>query len=153
MTRRRYWTRLSSLVLKCRANGIMKRVFTIIPTAFHKMYARLENSRGVSWLLRVSAPAEDHSDADYLGLPPLAANELILCLIWEHIALLHTGSLEDRSDAASSLVSLSRDNDRYTKLIIEERGVGSLLTEGEQVSSTANFTCYRNSTRNDGCVN
>ncbi|KAL0899581.1 hypothetical protein Bca101_083542 [Brassica carinata] len=101
----------------------------------------------VSWLLRVSAPAEDHSDADYLGLPPLAANELILCLIWEHIALLHTGSLEDRSDAASSLVSLSRDNDRYTKLIIEERGVGSLLTEGEQVSAAANFTCYRNSTR------
>ena len=49
---------------------------------------------------RVSAPAEDHGDADYLGLPPLAANELILCLIWEHIALLHTGSLEDRSDAA-----------------------------------------------------
>lgn len=118
-----------SLVLKCRANGIMKRVFTIIPAAaFRKMSAQLENSiSDVSWLLRVSAPAEDRGDAGYLGLPPIAANEPILCLIWEQIALLHTGSLEDRSDAAASLVSLARDNDRYTKLIIEEGGVGPLL--------------------------
>lgn len=118
-----------SLVLKCRANGLMKRVFTIIPAAaFRKMSAQLENSIGdVSWLLRVSAPAEDRGDAGYLGLPPIAANEPILCLIWEQIAILHTGSLEDRSDAAASLVSLARDNDRYTKLIIEEGGVVPLL--------------------------
>ncbi|CAA7056983.1 unnamed protein product [Microthlaspi erraticum] len=118
-----------SLVLKCRANGLMKRVFTIIPAAaFRKMSAQLENSIGdVSWLLRVSAPAEDRGDAGYLGLPPIAANEPILCLIWEQIAILYTGSLEDRSDAAASLVSLARDNDRYTKLIIEEGGVVPLL--------------------------
>ncbi|XP_019098711.1 PREDICTED: uncharacterized protein LOC109132012, partial [Camelina sativa] len=36
-----------SLVLKCRANGLMKRVFTIIPAAaFRKMSAQLENSLG-----------------------------------------------------------------------------------------------------------
>ncbi|KFK28281.1 hypothetical protein AALP_AA8G496000 [Arabis alpina] len=118
-----------SLVLKCRANGIMKRVFTIIPAAaFRKMSGQLENSIGdVSWLLRVSAPAEDRGDAGYLGLPPIAANEPILGLIWEQIAILYTGSLEDRSDAAASLVSLARDNDRYTKLIIEEGGVVPLL--------------------------
>lgn len=117
-----------SLVLKCRANGIMKRVFTIIPTAaFRKMSSQLENSIGdVSWLLRVSAPAEDRG-GEYLGLPPIAANEPILCLIWEQIAILYTGSLEDRSDAAASLVSLARDNDRYGKLIIEEGGVLPLL--------------------------
>lgn len=117
-----------SLVLKCRANGIMKRVFTIIPAAaFRKMSSQLENSIGdVSWLLRVSAPAENRDDG-YLGLPPIAANEPILCLIWEQIAILSTGSLEDRSDAAASLVSLARDNDRYGKLIIEEGGVGPLL--------------------------
>lgn len=117
-----------SLVLKCRANGIMKRVFTIIPTAaFRKMSSQLENSIGdVSWLLRVSAPAEDRG-GEYLGLPPIAANEPILCLIWEQIATLYTGSLEDRSDAAASLVSLARDNDRYGKLIIEEGGVLPLL--------------------------
>ncbi|OVA19850.1 Armadillo [Macleaya cordata] len=117
-----------ALVLKCRGNGLMKRVFTIIPaTAFKKMSAQLENSIGdVSWLLRVSASAEDRDD-EYLGLPPIAANEPILCLIWEQIATLYKGSLEDRSDAAASLVSLARDNDRYGKLIIEEGGVGPLL--------------------------
>ncbi|CAN1122467.1 Vacuolar protein 8 [Linum perenne] len=78
------------------------------------MSAQLENSIGdVSWLLRVSAPADDR-DND-------------LCLIWEQIAILYTGSLDDRSDAAASLVSLARDNDRYGKLIIEEGGVQPLL--------------------------
>ncbi|OIV93577.1 hypothetical protein TanjilG_04809 [Lupinus angustifolius] len=117
-----------SLVLKCRANGLMKRVFSIIPAAaFRKMSSQLENCIGdVSWLLRVSAPAEERGD-EYLGLPPIAANEPILGLIWEQIAILHTGSVDDRSDAAASLVSLALDNDRYGKSIIEEGGVGPLL--------------------------
>lgn len=117
-----------ALVLKCRGNGLMKRVFTIIPAAaFRKMSSQLENSIGdVSWLLRVSAPADDRAD-EYLGLPPIAANEPILGLIWEQIAILYTGSVDDRADAAASLVSLARDNDRYGKLIIEEGGVGPLL--------------------------
>ena len=117
-----------TLVIKCRANGIMKRVFTIIPAAaFRKTSMQLENSIGdVSWLLRVSASADDRDD-EYLGLPPIAANEPILCLIWEQVAILYTGSLEERSDAAASLVSLARDNDRYGKLIIEEGGVAPLL--------------------------
>lgn len=117
-----------TLVIKCRANGIMKRMFTIIPAAaFKKTSTQLENSIGdVSWLLRVSAPAEDRDD-EYLGLPPIASNEPILGLIWEQVAILHTGTLEERSDAAASLASLARDNDRYGKLIIEEGGVGPLL--------------------------
>ncbi|XP_047310226.1 uncharacterized protein LOC124913841 [Impatiens glandulifera] len=116
------------LVQKCRSNGLVKRVFTMkLTAAFRKMTSQLENSIGdVSWLLRVSAPAEDRDDG-YLGLPPIAANEPILCLIWEQIAILHTGSLENRSDAANSLVSLARDNDRYGKLIIEEGGIVPLL--------------------------
>lgn len=86
---------------------------------------QLENSIGdVSWLLRVSASSRDD---EYLGLPPIAANEPILCLIWEQIANLYSGTLDDRSDAAASLVSLARDNDRYGKLIIEEGGVVPLL--------------------------
>lgn len=117
------------IVTKCRANGLMKRVFTIIPTAqFKRTSSQLDNSIGdVSWLLRVSAPADENDDIEYLGLPPIASNEPILCLIWEQIATLHTGSLEDRSDAAASLVSLARDNERYGKLIIEEGGVPPLL--------------------------
>ncbi|CAA3003737.1 uncharacterized protein LOC111401693 isoform X1 [Olea europaea var. sylvestris] len=116
-----------TLVFKSRANGLRK-VFTIIPTAaFRKTSQQLENSIGdVSWLLRVSTPADDRAD-EYLGLPPIASNEPILCLIWEQIAILCSGSLEERSDAAASLVSLARDNDRYGKLIIEEGGVAPLL--------------------------
>ncbi|PKI43810.1 uncharacterized protein LOC116201230 [Punica granatum] len=116
------------LVHKCRGNSLIKRVFTIIPTAaFRKISMQLENSIGdVAWLLRVSA-STDNRDDEYLGLPPIASNEPILCLIWEQVAILYTGSLEDRSDAAASLVSLARDNDRYGKLIIEEGGVPPLL--------------------------
>ncbi|WVZ18003.1 hypothetical protein V8G54_005325 [Vigna mungo] len=117
------------LVTKCRANGVIKRLFTIIPaTAFRKTSMQLENSVGdVQWLLRVSASADERDD-EYLGLPPIAANEPILCLIWEQVAILLSGaSLEDRNDAAASLVSLARDNDRYGKLIIEEGGVAPLL--------------------------
>ncbi|XVF00904.1 hypothetical protein REPUB_Repub04eG0042000 [Reevesia pubescens] len=116
-----------ALVIKCRASGL-KRVFTIIPAAaFRKISMQLENSIGdVSWLLRVSASGDDRDD-ECLGLPPIAANEPILCLIWEQIAILYTGSLAERSDASASLVSLARDNDRYGNLIIEEGGVPPLL--------------------------
>ncbi|GMP98229.1 hypothetical protein CsSME_00046197 [Camellia sinensis var. sinensis] len=46
-----------ALVHKCRAHGLIKRVFTIIPAAaFRKMVAQLENSIGdVSWLTFSSA--------------------------------------------------------------------------------------------------
>ena len=72
------------------------------------------------------ASADERYD-EYLGLPPIAANEPILCLIWEQVASLLSGaSLDERSDAAASLVSLARDNDRYGKLIIEG-GVPPLL--------------------------
>ncbi|XP_059651161.1 uncharacterized protein LOC132298837 [Cornus florida] len=117
-----------ALIIKCSANGF-RRVFTIIPTAaFRKTSQQLENSIGdVSWLLQVSTPANDREDDEYLGLPPIATNEPILCLIWEQIAILCSGSIEERTDAANSLVSLARDNARYGKLIIEEGGVVPLL--------------------------
>ncbi|MBA0804471.1 hypothetical protein Gohar_004054 [Gossypium harknessii] len=117
-----------ALVLKCGATGFIKRVFTIIPAgAFRKLAIQLENSIGdVSWLLRVSSSDGEHDD-EYLGLPPIAANEPILCLIWEQIAILYKGTVEERSDASASLVSLARDNDRYGKLIVEEGGIPPLL--------------------------
>lgn len=116
------------LVAKCRSGSVLKRLVTIIPqTAFKKMSTHLDNSIGdVSWLLRVSAGGDEDGDM-HLGLPPIAQNEPILFLIWEQIATLHTGNYEARADAAASLVSLARDNERYGKLIIEEDGVGPLL--------------------------
>ncbi|KAK1324337.1 hypothetical protein QJS10_CPA01g00411 [Acorus calamus] len=117
------------LVLKCRSAGLVKRVLSLTPAAaFKKMSSQLENSMGdLSWLLRVSAASSD--DEAYLGgLPPIATNEPILGMIWEHIATLHTAStLDKRSEAAASLVSLARDNDRNGKLIVEEGGVAPLL--------------------------
>ncbi|XP_020573734.1 uncharacterized protein LOC110020097 [Phalaenopsis equestris] len=117
-----------SLIAKCRANGMMKRMFILIPAgAFRKMLIGLDNSIGdVSWLLRVSAAGNEEGDMR-LGLPPIAQNEPILFLIWEQIATLHTGNLEARADAAASLVSLARDNERFGRLIIEEDGVSHLL--------------------------
>ncbi|KAG0484996.1 hypothetical protein HPP92_009075 [Vanilla planifolia] len=117
-----------TLVAKCRDNGIMKRVFISNPAGpFRKMSIGLDNSIGdVSWLLRVSAAGDEDGDM-HLGLPPIAQNDPILFLIWEQIATLQTGSLDARADAAASLVSLARDNERYGKLIIEEDGVGPLL--------------------------
>lgn len=137
-----------ALISKCRANSLVKRVFTIIPAgAFKKLTILLDNSIGdVSWLLRVSASAADDDDdgGHHLGLPPIAQNEPILFLIWEQIATLTTGSLDARADAAASLVSLARDNDRYGKLIIEEDGVGPLLRlvkegrlEGQEAAARA----------------
>ncbi|XP_006660894.1 uncharacterized protein LOC102700648 [Oryza brachyantha] len=119
-----------ALVDKCRAHGVVRRVFTIIPAgSFKKMAYQLDNSIGdLSWLLRVSSSASDDDDFDaHIGLPPIAQNEPILFLIWEQIAVLYTGNLDARADAAASLVSLARDNDRYSKLIIEEDGVPPLL--------------------------
>ena len=72
---------------------------------------QLENSiSDVSWLLRLSASADDRDEDDgYLGVPPIVAKEPLLCRIWEQIAILHNigSSLEERSLAADSLVSLA----------------------------------------------
>ncbi|KAH9611346.1 hypothetical protein KSS87_004599 [Heliosperma pusillum] len=128
-----------SLAQKCRANSLLKRAFTIIPTtAFRKISSQLENSAGnICWLLRVSTGRHDDV-GDFLGLPPIAANDPILCLIWEQIAIVSMGPIDDRADAAASLASLARDNARYGKLIIEEGGVGplcKLLKEGDTVEA------------------
>ena len=120
----------AALLERCCGRGILHRVFTIIPAgSFKKMTNQLDNSIGdLSWLLRVSSSANDDDDFDaHIGLPPIAQNEPILFLIWEQIAVLYTGNLDARADAAASLVSLARDNDRYSKLIIEEDGVPPLL--------------------------
>ncbi|KAL4318890.1 hypothetical protein GQ457_18G024340 [Hibiscus cannabinus] len=92
---------------------------------FNLVYFTINSIDDVSWFLCVSTSADDRDD-EYLGLPPIAANELILCLIWEHIVILYTNPLDDRSDAMASLVSLARHNDWNEKLIIEEE-VGPLL--------------------------
>ncbi|KAL8267376.1 hypothetical protein R6Q59_004720 [Mikania micrantha] len=124
--------KILQLVIKCRSNGL-SRIFTFIPKGAVKKGSNLiENSIGdVSWLLRVLTP-ENERDDEYVGLPPIAANEPILCLVWEQIAILCCGTVEDRADAAASLVSLARDNDRYRRLIIDEDGAKEGRMEGQE---------------------
>lgn len=116
-----------SLVSKCRPHGLKKRV--VIPlTAFEKVSTELNNSlANVSWLLRTSSAGADGDGGQLLGLPPIAQNEPILLLIWQHIATLHTGSLHARSDSAAALASLAGDSGRHGKLIIKEDGLGPLI--------------------------
>lgn len=135
------------LVLKCQArNSLVRRVFTMMSpvasVAFRKASVQLEDSVGnVVWLLRVSALATDCDYSEHLGLPPIALNEPILCLVWEQIAILRSGRAENHPEAAAILVSLARDNDRYGTLIVEEGGVPPLLKlarEGRTVESREN---------------
>lgn len=120
------------LINKCKSRSLFKRVFTLVPnSAFRKIIPQLDNSLvNVTWILRATITRNDDIDdskISYFGLPPIAANEPILCLIWEHVANLWSGTIEERTDAASSLVSLANDNQRYRKMIVEEGGVGPLL--------------------------
>ncbi|AQK58956.1 uncharacterized protein [Zea mays] len=121
----------AALLERCCGHGFVRRVFTIIPAgSFKRASYLLDNSLGdLSWILRVSnyAASDEDDEDDHIGLPPIAQNEPILFLIWEQIAVLQYGGLEARADAAASVVSLARDNDRYGRLIIEEDGVPPLL--------------------------
>ncbi|KAJ1269539.1 hypothetical protein BS78_07G219300 [Paspalum vaginatum] len=122
----------AALLERCCGHGFLRRVFTIVPAgSFKRASCLLDNSLGdLTWILRVSnyaAPDEDDGEDDHIGLPPIAQNEPILFLIWEQISVLQYGGLEARADAAASVVSLARDNDRYGRLIIEEDGVPPLL--------------------------
>ncbi|PQQ09500.1 uncharacterized protein Pyn_31622 [Prunus yedoensis var. nudiflora] len=92
----------------------MKRIFIIIPAAEFRMISHLlyKSIGEVSWLLLV--------------LPRIAANEPMLCLIWEQIANPTLCLQRSLADAATSLVSLVKDNERCNKLIIEE-GVPLML--------------------------
>ncbi|KAK4754620.1 hypothetical protein SAY87_002724 [Trapa incisa] len=115
------------LVQKCQAhNSLVRRVFTMmIPVAsvaFRKASAQLEDSVGnASWLLQVA------SGGGNPGLPPIAANEPILCIVWEQIAALHSNRVERHPEAAAALEALARDNGRYGAMIVDEGGVPPLL--------------------------
>lgn len=117
-----------SLVFRCRTDTIRKRVFNIIPkSTFHRTSSQLENTiSNVSWLLRISHCNEDHDSENHI-LPSIILNDPMVTLIWQLIASLCTSSQEDRSDSASSLVSLAHRSNHYGKMIIEEGGVGPLL--------------------------
>ncbi|CAN6585414.1 unnamed protein product [Malus baccata var. baccata] len=116
--------RALTLVRKCKHSGVLRQVFSITTTAdFRKVSNLLESSIGdMKWLLSVF-----ESDGANLSLPPIASNDPILSWVWSYIATIQMGQLRDRVEAANSLVSLARDNDRNKKIIVDEGGVTPLL--------------------------
>ncbi|XP_050379312.1 uncharacterized protein LOC126796514 [Argentina anserina] len=116
--------RALALVRKCRHSGVLRQVFSITTAAdFRKVSNLLESSIGdMKWLLSVF-----ESDGANLSLPPIASNDPILSWVWSYIATIQMGQLRDRVDAATSLISLARDNDRNKKIIVDEGGVTPLL--------------------------
>lgn len=126
-----------SMALKCGANGTMKPSVstTVCGTQLRRMSVMIEDVIGnVRWLLQILKGTESDG-CEYVGLPPIAADHPILCLIWEQIAILYSGTLEERSDSAASLLSLAEDGgDRFGKSIIKEGGVAPLLKLVEEGS-------------------
>ncbi|KAJ7284233.1 hypothetical protein O6H91_Y344700 [Diphasiastrum complanatum] len=96
----------------------------------------------MTWFLTVSARGD--ASSEYAGLPPIAANDPILALIWEQIAHVQAGSAEEKLEAAAYLATLAADNERNGKIIIEEGGLPPLLkllsegaASGQESAATA----------------
>ncbi|KDP46759.1 hypothetical protein JCGZ_06547 [Jatropha curcas] len=120
--------RALSLVLKCCNNGIMKRIFFIIPASdFRIVSSQLQSSVGdVSWLHGILFSG-DNLTGVHLSLPPIAFNDPILSWTWECIGALYNSSIDDKCEVTSELLTFSLDSNQTKKLIIEEGGVVPLL--------------------------
>ncbi|XP_057951714.1 ARM REPEAT PROTEIN INTERACTING WITH ABF2-like [Malania oleifera] len=116
--------RALTLVRKCKHSGVLRQLFAITTTAdFRKVSTLLESSAGdMRWLLTIFDPEDTN-----LALPPIASNDPILAWVWSYIAAVQMHQLRDRTDAASELSSLARDNDRNKQMIVQEGGVPPLL--------------------------
>ncbi|KAG0585644.1 hypothetical protein KC19_2G027100 [Ceratodon purpureus] len=127
------------LMIKC------KRSWTITSYStawdFRKVIHFLECSiKDVKWLVNISS--DDRSE--FAGLPPIAACDPVLALVWEQISILHVGTSEEKADAAEFLGSLAKDSERNGRIIVEEDGVAPLLKllekgtiPGQEAAATA----------------
>ncbi|CAI9107839.1 OLC1v1007308C1 [Oldenlandia corymbosa var. corymbosa] len=123
------------LILRCKARGL-KRVFNIHNYSQPRRLSRqLQDSIGdVSRLLRLPVPAHGPGNAFFIGLPPIIIKEPTLCLVWEQIAIINSGSVEERAEAVGLLVSIARENDWFGNLIRKEGGIPPLLKAAEEGS-------------------
>ncbi|KAI3502343.1 hypothetical protein L1887_30377 [Cichorium endivia] len=115
------------LVFKCQANRLRRMFIIISPEASRISSQCIEYSLSdVSWLLRISTPGT-YNCYEGLEVPYIAANQPALCWIWEQIATLCCGTVDDRAEAAATLLSMARQCERYRGCIIEEGGMPPLL--------------------------
>jgi hypothetical protein len=78
----------------------------------------------MKWLLSIF----DSNGGTNLSLPPIASNDPILTWVWSFITTIQMGQPKDCVDAAKKLGSLARNNHRNKKMIVEEGGIGPLLS-------------------------
>lgn len=128
--------RALTLVRKCKRRSVLRRVVTITSgTDFRKLVVLLESSVGdMKWFLSVF-DSDNGGGGIGVSLPPIASNDPILSWVWSYIASIQMGQLPDRIEAANSLASIAKDNDRNKKIIIEEGGVPPLLKLLKESSS------------------
>nr|XP_043627098.1 uncharacterized protein LOC122598570 [Erigeron canadensis] len=123
-------SRTLTLVRKCRRNSIFLRVISIASAAeFKRVFVLLEASIGdMKWLLSIFAPSAGGEDTGIvLSLPPIASNDPIVAWVWSYICSLYICPLNVKVDVANALCSLSDDNTRNKKIIVQEGGVPPLL--------------------------
>lgn len=129
-----------TLVQKCRQGNCFFHCLTITITSaadFRKIFILLDTSIGdLEWVLSVYDVNSLDSNGIVLSLPPIACNDPILSWVWSFIAVLHMPSLSHRIEAANELSSLSKDNHRNKKIIVEEGGIPPLLRMLKQGSSS-----------------
>ncbi|KAI3940945.1 hypothetical protein MKX01_011672 [Papaver californicum] len=95
---------------------------------FHIVFILLDASIGdLEWVLSVYDVNSPNSNGIVLSLPPIACNDPILSWVWSFIDVLHMASLSHRVEAANELASLTIDNDRNKKIIVEVGGIPPLL--------------------------
>lgn len=100
------------LVEKNYVNRLMKRIMFSTSSAedFRKINSQLDNAiTNVHWLILISTTIDDIG----VGMPPIASDEPMLFLVWEHIAtLLMKSSKDKRSATVAGLLSLARDDNK-----------------------------------------
>lgn len=122
--------RAISLTRRCKhkksAKNVLRHVFSVSVSAdIEKVSAQIKSSiADLKWLVSMH---DCTSGSVNLSLPPMACNDPILAWVWSYIAVLHMGSVKERTDAAQELAAIALINDRNKKIIIEENGIAPLL--------------------------
>ncbi|OVA20629.1 Armadillo [Macleaya cordata] len=120
---------LSRALKFVRKNTGILRHFTIITSSnFQEIYDLLDASLAdLNWIITVFEYCSSNQVSIAVGLPPIAAKNPILSLVWSLIASIQMGTLSNRIEAAKELASFAFENDRNKRIIVEEGGISPLL--------------------------
>ncbi|OVA14821.1 Armadillo [Macleaya cordata] len=121
-------SRALKFVRKCGKTGILHHFTIITASDFQEIYHLLDASLAdLNWIITVFEYCSSDQDSIAVGLPPIAAKNPILSLVWSLISSTQMSSLRNRIEAAKELASLAFENDRNKRIIVEEGGISPLL--------------------------